>query len=358
MLKNKYWTCTYFLSTICLLLCSNMVFAQKIGGQGIYKFLWNPSSARITALGGNCIATRDDDAVLAIQNPSLLNEAGSENISFNHRFYYAGLQDGCFTYAHTYAPWKTNFHAAAQYASYGEFTQANEYGAITGNFKAADYAFILGASHNLYENLSLGVNLKYISSRLENYGSTGIATDFGATYFNPEKNITFTMLFRNVGTQLSNYYETKENLPYELQLGMSKRLKHLPFRFSIIYANFQRWNVLYDDPNQVDDAVLIGDNTSTKQSSTSLYFDNLFRHFIFNGEFYIGKKENFRLRLGYNHQLKKELSVANYRSLAGFSGGFGFKINRFRLDYGTAVYHLVGRTHHLSLSTNINSFRK
>jgi hypothetical protein len=251
-----------------------------------------------------------------------------------------------------------NFHAAAQYATYGDFDQANEYGTITGSFKAADYAFIVGASKNLYEHLALGVNVKYISSRLENFSSSGIATDLGATYFVPEKNFTFSLVFRNIGTQLTTYNGTKEHLPYEMQAGISKRLQHLPFRFSIIYTNLQRWNVLYNDPAIKDDNVLFGENSDNKRSQTAIYFDNLFRHFIFNGEFFIGKKENLRLRFGYNHLLKKELSVKNYRSLAGFSLGFGFKVNRFRFDYGTTIYHLVGRSHQLSLSTDIDSFKK
>ena len=330
----------------------------QLGGEGIYKFLWNPVNARISGLGGNGIAIMDDDASLALQNPSLLNELGSNRCSFNQRFFFSGLQDGNFNYAYTYKPYKINFHGAAQFATYGDFTQADEYGNIIGSFKATDFAFTVGASKNIYNNLAVGLNLKYISSRLERYSSYGIAADLGATYFIPEKNFTFSVVVRNIGTQLSTYHNNSEKLPYEMQAGISKRLAHLPFRFSVIFTNMQRWNVLYDDPDLVDDNSLFGDNISAERSKTAIYFDNLFRHFIFNGEFFIGKKENLRLRLGYNHLLRKELSVGSYRSLAGFSAGFGFKVNRFRFDYGTTIYHLVGRSHHLSLSTDIDSFKK
>ena len=71
-----------------------------------------------------------------------------------------------------------------------------------------------------------------------------------------------------------------------------------------------------------------------------------------------GKKENFRLRFAYNHFRKKDLSVRNIRSLAGFSGGFGFKIKRFRFSYGIGIYHLGGSTNHLSISTNLKEFSR
>ena len=59
------------------------------------------------------------------------------------------------------------------------------------------------------------------------------------------------------------------------------------------------------------------------------FFDNFFRHFVFNGEFLFGKTESFRLRLGYNHLRRKELSLENQFSLSGFSFGVGFKVSKF-----------------------------
>ena len=86
------------------------------------------------------------------------------------------------------------------------------------------------------------------------------------------------------------------------------------------------------------------------------FIDNFFRHFTFSGEFLIGKSEVLALRFGYNHLRKKELSIQNFRTLAGFSFGFGVKISKFRLDYGYAKYHIADGGHHLSISTNLSRF--
>ena len=71
-----------------------------------------------------------------------------------------------------------------------------------------------------------------------------------------------------------------------------------------------------------------------------------------------GLDENFRFRVGYSHQVRKEMSVNNIRSMAGFSLGFGFKVSKFRLDYGLGKQHLAGGMNHLSISTNFSEFKK
>ncbi|MDQ3016289.1 MAG: hypothetical protein M3R25_06180, partial [Bacteroidota bacterium] len=82
--------------------------------------------------------------------------------------------------------------------------------------------------------------------------------------------------------------------------------------------------------------------------------DNVFRHITFGGEFLIGKKETLQIRLAYNHQRRKELSVVNLRSLSGFSAGVGINLKAFVLDYGFAVYHQAGSSKHLGLRVNLD----
>jgi hypothetical protein len=140
-----------------------------------------------------------------------------------------------------------------------------------------------------------------------------------------------------------------------MQIGISKRLRYLPFRFSLVYHNLQKWNLLYDDPNTQDNGIFFD---SDQASGGNDFFDNLFRHMVFSGEFLFGKRDNFRIRLGYNHLKKTELSVKNIRSLTGFSFGVGFKVSKFRLDYGQSFHHLAGKLNHIGISTNFGEFKK
>jgi hypothetical protein len=332
--------------------------AQLIGGQYTYNFLKLSPSARVSALGGNLITVADDDVNLAWQNPAVLNPGMHQQIGFNHSFYLDGIGHGLVTYGHHAEKWNTTLYGGLKYINYGTFERTNEFFQTEGTFRASEYAFSLGAGRQVDERLYLGANLKMISSQFDMYQSLGLAADLGAFYVDTTRNLTFTVVFQNMGTQLSRYTpETRERLPFEIQVGLSKRLKYLPFRFSIVYENLQRWNVLYDDPNLEQGIIFLGDQPETESPAVD-FIDNLFRHLVFNGELLLGAKENLRLRFGYKHLLRQELSVNNFGSLAGFSMGIGLKINRFRIDYGRYNFHLAGGINHFSISTNIQEFKR
>jgi hypothetical protein len=190
-------------------------------------------------------------------------------------------------------------------------------------------------------------------SRLDIYRSSALLADVGLMYADTSRRLTMGLVIRNAGTQLSTYAGLKETLPFDIQLGISKRLEHLPFRFSIIAHHLHQWDIRYNDPNLQDDDVLLFGEEQTTENKTTAAIDNFFRHLIFSGEFLLGKNEGLRIRLGYNHLLKRELSVSNYRSLAGFSGGLGVKISRFRVDFGYGAYHLAGGVAHLGIGTSL-----
>lgn len=347
----------YLLLSFTSLWFVNIAFAQ-LGGQQTFAFLNLSPSARVSGLAGNLITVIDDDVNLAYANPALLNPLMHQQISFQHNFHLGSIQNGYAAYGQYFDKLKMTFHGGVQYVDYGEFKLTNEVGDVEGTFKAAEYAVAVGAARPIDERLTVGANLKFITSQLESYNSIGFTTDLAAVYYDTASRFTATIVFRNVGSQVSSYRpDNFEPLPFDIQVGVSKRLKYLPFRFSIIYHHLQEWNIRYSDPNREDEPLFFGEE-NTSESKTSIFFDNLLRHFVFNGELLIGKKENFRLRFGYNHFLRKELSVTNLGSGAGFSFGAGIKINRFRLDYGRTIYHIAGGLNHIGIATNFREFRR
>ncbi len=331
--------------------------AQPIGGDNVYEFLNLSPHARITALGGNLITVKDDDVSLAFHNPAALNPQMHHSLAFNHNFRLADIKNGYFAFGQHIQKWDMTFHAGINYISYGDFIRTDEVGQALGSFDAAEQAITIGAGKQLYERLSVGANLKFVNSRFESYNSTGLMGDIAAMFHDTASQINVTLLFKNIGTQLSTYTpDNREPMPFEIQIGISKKLRHLPFRFSVIYHNLQQWNILYDDPDASNDSFFFIDEQNSNTDND--FVDNLFRHFIFNGEFLFGKKENFRMRLGYNHLTRKELAVRSLRSLHGFSLGVGLKINRFRIDYGRSFQHIAGGNNHFSISTNLKEFTR
>jgi hypothetical protein len=351
---TNYFTKALF--CIFLLAPTLKMAAQVVGGDNVYEFVNLPASARITALGGNLITVMDDDINLAFANPSLLNPAMDRQVSFSHNFFPAGIGTGYAAYGHYVDKWKTTLNAGMAYVNYGTFDQTDIIGNVTGKFKASEYAFTLGAGTELYERLSVGANLKVISSQFESYNSFGLMGDLAAIFHDTARQFNLTLVLKNIGSQVTTYDGgSREPVPFEIQAGLSKRLKYLPFRFSIIYRYLDRWNILYDDPGSEEDLFFFGGNSTATKSNV---LDNLARHFVFNGEFLFGQKDNFRLRFGYNHLQRKEMALRNLRSLAGFSMGVGLKINRFRIDFGRSLAHLGAGQTHLTISSNFREFAR
>lgn len=341
------------------LLVSQYNFAQ-IGGNSVYEFLRMPYSARIAALGGSQITVRDSDIGLAYWNPAVLNPQMHHQITIQQTAYFAGITHGYVGYGYHLGKIPLTLQGGMQYASYGKFPLTLPDGTESGSFRASDFAFNIGACYQPINRLSFGVNLKTIASYLESYNSVGWAMDLGVLYEDTSKNVAFSLLLKNVGTQFTTYNRDKEMepLPIDLQVGFSHRLKYIPLRFGVIAHNLHRWGILYDDKSK-QDQTLFG-NEPPKENKVGKFFDNFFRHFIFNMEFLIGKKtkEFLFIRLAYNHLRRGELSVKRLVGLSGFSFGIGARIKNFRIDYSIASYHFAGASHHFGISMDIKPFLK
>lgn len=340
---------------VLLMLVAWQTMAQE-GGKHVYQFLHLPISARVNSLGGNLITVADGDINLAFANPSLLNKESHKSIAFSHGFFF-GASHSYVAYAWDKPTWKTTFHSSLQYLSQGDLDQTDNLGQVTGTFKPADYSLTLGGSYHLYPQFSIGANLRFIGSQLEAYKSYGVGVDLGATYIKEEKKLTYALVVRNIGTQLKTYTDdNREIFPMEIQFGVSKELAHLPLRFSVIFQHAEQWNIRYDDPALRE--VNIFDEEPEQESAFSEFTNTLIRHFIVNSELMLGKKRNFRVRLGYNFLRGQEMKLSNLRSVAGFSYGLGIKVNRFRIDFGRSSYSLGEGYNHLSISTNLKEFSK
>lgn len=341
----------------CCLLTGLHLFAQ-IGGTKIYEFLSLPQSARVTALGAHLLTVADEDVNLAYSNPAALNPLMSGTVSFNHSFLLGGIGHGNLAYGQYVKKWDVTLHGNLQYMDYGTFAATDEFGNAFSEFGANEYALTVGAGRQLYERLSVGVNLRFISSQLESYNSVGWTGDIGAMYRDTSSKFTAALVFAHFGSQFTAYRDDNfESIPYNAKLSVSKQLKYLPVRFSLTYAYLNRGNILYDDPNAEDEFLFLGEEEPS-ENKFGMRVDNFARHLTFNTELLLGAKQGFKIRFGYNHLNKKELSVDNFRSLTGFSLGFGMRVKRFRFDYGHVFTHQAGGGNHLTLTANLGEFTK
>ncbi|MEM6395478.1 MAG: type IX secretion system protein PorQ [Bacteroidota bacterium] len=322
----------------------------QVGGITAYQFLNLPNSATVAAMGGHHIALADDDLSLANRNPALLNESMAKRVAISHAFHPAGISNSYVAYAVHKPDLRMTFQAGLQYVGYGDFTRRDVTGQDLGSFTASDYALTLGVGRQLSERWRLGVNLKFINSQLADFNSFALGSDIGIHYQDTTGRFGLSLVARNLGRQVSSYNNLREPLPLDIQIGINRELKYLPFRFSIIYRMLNRWDILYDDPNEEEESIFVGfDQESDDRGAGAIWLDNFFRHFVFNGELMVGKNRNLRLRFGYNHGARRELRLSDYRSLAGYSLGFAIRIKRFQIAYGRTTYHIGGGINQLGI---------
>lgn len=338
--------------TFCLTLCLpfGSTLEAQIGGRYAFSSASLPTNARVAALGGSLINVLDDDIALAQINPAVTDSIMHNQLAVNHNFHFAGISHGNVAYGRYLHKLGLLTHAAVQYVNYGQFDQADAFGNINGEFSASEVGLVLGAGKQLNERIRAGVNFKLLTGSYESYNAFGLGLDIGLHYQSNE-NTSWALVLRNIGGELSGIADERRGLGTDLQIGFSKKLAHLPFRLSIIGHHLQEPYIRYDDPD-TDITVLINDEELFK-SSFSKNVDNLFRHLIFNGEFLLGKRQQFRLRFGYDHLRRQELKVSEFRSLGGFSFGFGINIKKIKIDYGVGHYHLAGAANHISFRYNI-----
>ena len=338
-----------FVISIFFFLIFQPVLAQT-GGGSTYSFLDLTNAARVAALGGDVVSLRDDDINLVFHNPALLSPGMHGNLSLNYVDYFAGVNFGYASYAHS-VEGVGNFAAGMHYVNYGTFDRTDELGVSQGTFRASEYALNLFYSRSFLDSaLSAGVNLKPIFSSLEQYTSFGIALDLGVTYYISSSLTSFGLVFKNMGAQITSYTNTRESLPFEIQAGITQGLAHAPFRFIVTFQHLERWDLTYTlQDNETDFS-----ENDAEASGFDNFGDNFMRHVILGTEFLIG--DNFHIDLGYNYKRRKEMKVNSHPGMVGFSMGFGFRVSKFHFTFGRASYHLAGGTNHFSLTTNLSEF--
>ena len=304
-------------------------------GDHVYDFLEMPQSAHATALGGTQVAMNTYDISQIFQNPASITDTAHNNIALNITPYTSGIKYGTAAYAYHLE----NIGTVAfglQFINYGSFDWIDENNVDMGTFNASEYAFYLTYSKVLTPQITLAATVKPIISKFETYNSFGIAMDLGAMYRSKNRRFTAAATIKNFGSQISTYDGKHESLPTDIKMGLSYQPEHAPFRISLTLKDLTKWDLSTDSDNKIS------------------FADNALRHAIIGFELVPFK--NFYVGMGYNHRIRKEMVTSDKKGSAGLSWGFGLKIYKFNIAYGSARYHLGGSSNSISISTNLSSF--
>lgn len=323
---------------------------------GTYTFLNTTNSARVAALGGVMVPIYDSDIQLATFNPSLINSEMNNSMSLSYVDYFNDINFGTIQYGRSFEK-IGSFVGTVQYHNYGDFFYSDETGfQDDSQFDVSDYAINIGWGRRLNEQLSIGANLKFAGIQYEANSTFAIAVDVAATY-KTESDWNISLAARNIGAELYNNYQGFRNkLPFRMQLGASKRLEHLPFTVVVVYDNLQKWDLSYDDPLDLEGNYDPMTGQMQEKSKLDKFAKNFFSHFVFAGELNLGK--NLSLRLGYNYGLRQNMKTPTKKGAVGLSYGLAVKVYKFNISYSRSEMHVPGSPNFITITTNLDSFKK
>jgi hypothetical protein len=288
------------------------------------------ASARTAALGGAYTAVADGDVNALFYNPAIPGPSTSRIPSLSYLNHLSGIDAGTLAYSQTVQDWGTTLSGGLRFVQWGgDIQRRNERGERTGTFSAGDVALTLGAARAMGARLQYGANVHLLYSQIDNVQATALATDLGVLYRLPAQQLTVGASLRHLGASLGGF---ETSLPLDLQLGVSKRLAHLPLLLSVTAYDLNK----------------IG--TGVEGGST---LDHALGHLTFGGELQLG--DVLRLRAGYNHRRSRDLALADRFDLGGLGGGFGIVVSGITVDYAYNSWSKLGGLHQFTVRADLDA---
>ena len=266
--------------------CTSMAQESKT----VYNFLRLPVSAHAAALGGENITLTDDDATQLFHNPAKTVSASFVRLSGE----------------------RASWGVSAQLMDYGRIKQTSFANEDLGDFSARDIAIGGTFAYELTERISGGITAKFITSTIAGYNSLGVGVDLGLNYLDVERGWSVSTVARNLGGQIKAYDDEFERIPFDLQVGASKRLLNSPLRFHATMSRLTDWS------------------------------EGIGRHLAIGADVLLG--ENIYVAAGYNFRKASEMKITDSEGSsahgAGLTLGAGLSLQRFKLHLGWGKYHV------------------
>ena len=311
--------------TTSIVLLAGLSAALSASGQeltGAYRVLNMPLSSHVAALGGAGISLVEDSPWAGWFNPSLYASVSDRSLGLSAMTYadgavWAGAQYvKAFGERHTAA-----FHAAAM--NYGEQNETDEQGTVLGQFSTSDVVIGGAYSYLLSNRWSGGAAIKGVFSSYGGYSAAAVSFDLGLNYFDPDRDLSFSLALRNVGAQISSFDGRTQRVPFSLEMGYTRGMEHTPLRFSITATDLTHWKK---------------SDFYTPEGEGLSFGKLLLNHLVVGVDVVLS--DNFYLAAGYNFRRAHELKAAGSAHGAGLTLGAGLSVRRFRFGASYAKYHV------------------
>ena len=299
----------------------NLVAAAQLRAQyestSVFNFLRLPTSSHAMALGGANVTLPDDDASLLMQNPALMSNVSDRSIGLGFMTYMRGIKAGNASWVMAQGE-RGSWGVGVQFMGYGSMKETTVDGIEMGDFSALDMCISGGYSYVLTEYLSGGATGKFIYSKYGEFTSVAL----GLNAYNEDRDLSVSLVAANIGGQVKRFGDHRESLPFDLRVGITKRLSGAPLQFSFTMTDLTRWSSSdYYSP-----------------SGTVSFGRKLTNHFIVGVD--VIPMKQFYLSAGFNFRRAFEMKAAGSSHGAGLCFGAGLTLKKVKVGLSYAKYHV------------------
>lgn len=213
-------------------------YAQNGFGGMPGSYLYMGVGARALGMGGAYSAVAND-ATAVYWNPAGLAQMNPFQVSFMHAMLF---MDSSFDFIGATAPTESmgNFGAAMLSLTSGDFEQRNALNEEIGTSSTRDMAILLSWSKHLFDRISVGVNYKFVTQKILNYGGSGHGIDLGIKAPLIE-NISAGLVLRNVLSPKVTLAQAAQTYPMQMSVGISRALLDDQFLLSAELSKISGW---------------------------------------------------------------------------------------------------------------------
>ena len=311
-------------SVCCLLITPRGSFAG-VGTQGA-QFLKIPPTARSASLGST--AALSDGSESIFQNPAGLAsveriDVRMSQVSWIESINYSNLAAAVSNSAGT-------FGIGINYLSVPEIIKYDNTGSAPGgSYAPSDTAVTFGYARAFSDKLRAGINIKYLSSRLDDVNATALAADAGIQLnFGGDYGLKMGLAVQNAGTEMK-FVNEGDPMPFNIRLGAS-------YLLNLSDDLNSEWNRFFDLDHNV---MFIAEANYLNDSEISGNFGMEYKRIYQNSS-------AFALRAGY---------LTNIRGLdnTGLTLGLGIAYSNFVIDYAFVPYGELGNTQRVTVGLRL-----
>jgi len=290
----------------------NPLKGQEGHGGAPGSFLYRGVGARALGMGGAFTAIAND--VTAVYwNPAGIATQDPFQISFMHAMLFL---DTSLDFLVASAPTERygSFGVGILALTSGGFEQRSALNEVIGNFDTRDLAFIVSWSKEVFQDISFGLNYKFVNQKILSYTGNGHGIDFGvkARLFD---RLDGGLVLANILSPKVKLAQEAETYPLQIRAGLSSAFLDKKLVLSIEMTKISGWGKSqmhfggeYKVMNQL--AIRLGLNDKNLTFGAGFSFDR--PGFSFD-----------RLGIGYSNAATSELGSSHRFSLNYAFGGFG-----------------------------------